>query len=44
MRNLIEKCKKNGIPIGEVKRKLIEGGMDGNLIDRFIREVLEEMK
>ena len=44
VRNLIEKCKKNGIPIDEVKRKLIEGGMDGNLIDRFIREVLEEMK
>ena len=44
VRNLIEKCKKNGIPIGEMKRKLIEGGMDGNLIDRFIREVLEEMK
>lgn len=43
VRNLIERCGRNGAVVEEVKRKLAEGGMDRSLIDRFIREVLEEM-
>ena len=42
VRNLIERCRRNGIPVDEVKRKLAEGGMDKGLIDRFIKEVMEE--
>lgn len=42
VKNLIERCKRNGIPIDEVRRKLIEGGMDQRLLERFISEILEE--
>lgn len=41
VKNIIERCKRNGIPIAEAKRRLIEGGMDQRLLERFIREVLE---
>jgi len=44
VRNLVEKCRRDGIPIDEVKRKLAEGGMSRDLINRFIREALEEIK
>jgi len=44
VRNLVEKCRKSGIPIDEVRRKLIEGGMDHRLLNRFLNEVMEEMK
>ncbi len=44
VRNLIERCKRNGVSIDEVKHKLVEGGMELNLINRFIKEVLEEIK
>mgnify|MGYP000521756859 CR=1 FL=1 len=44
VRNLVEKCRRDGIPIDEVKRKLAEGGMSRDLINRFIREALEETK
>lgn len=44
VRNLIDKCRQSGIPIDEARRKLIEGGMDGRLIERFMKEVLEETK
>lgn len=42
VKNLVERCRQNNIPIEEMRRKLIEGGMDEHLIDRFIRDVLEE--
>lgn len=44
VRNLIAKCKREGIPVDEVKRKLIEGGMDQRLLEKFIADVLEEMR
>lgn len=44
VRNLVEKCRNSGIPIDEVRRKLIEGGMDHRLLNRFLNEVMEEMK
>lgn len=44
VRNLIERCRRNGTSIDEVKKKLIEGGMDKRLLERFIAEVLEETK
>lgn len=42
VRSLIARCRRNGVPIDEVKRKLIEGGMDQRLLEKFIAEVLEE--
>ncbi|MEM1562225.1 MAG: phosphoribosyltransferase [Candidatus Bathyarchaeia archaeon] len=44
VRNLVAKCMRNGIPIDEVKGKLIKGGMDQRLLERFITEVLEEIR
>lgn len=41
VKSLVEKCKRDGIPIAEVKKKLIEGGMDQHLLERFMREALE---
>jgi len=43
VRNLVERCRRNNIPLEEMKHKLIEGGMDERLLDRFIREALEEI-
>lgn len=42
VRNLIERCRRSNIPLEKMKHKLIEGGMDGRLLDRFMSEVLEE--
>jgi len=44
VRNLLDKCRRSGIPIDEAKRKLIEGGMNEHLIERFLKEILEETK
>lgn len=44
VRNLITRCRRDGMPVNEVKRKLIEGGMNQRLLEKFIAEVLEEMK
>lgn len=43
VRNMVERCKVKEIPLEEVKRRLIEGGFDQRLLERFIREVLEEV-
>lgn len=44
VRNLLDECRRSGIPIDEAKRKLIEGGMNEHLIERFLKEILEEIK
>jgi len=44
VRNLVERCRRNDIPIDEAKRRLIEGGMDRRLLEKFIEEALEELK
>jgi len=43
VRNMVERCKVKGIPLEEVKRRLIEGGFDQRLLERFIKDVLEEV-
>lgn len=44
VRNLVARCKRDNIPIEDVKRKLLEGGMNERLLERFILEALEEMR
>jgi len=44
VRNLVERCRRNDIPIDEAKRRLTEGGMDRRLLEKFIEEALEELK
>lgn len=44
VRNLIERCIRSNTPIKMAKKKLIEGGMDERLVNRFISEVLGEIK
>ncbi|MEM1507307.1 MAG: phosphoribosyltransferase [Candidatus Bathyarchaeia archaeon] len=44
VKNLVEKCERSGTSIEEVKRKLIDGGMDKRLLERFLNDVLEEIK
>ncbi len=44
IRNVIKKCIEDRIPIEEAKDKLIKGGMDPNLVERFIQEVMGEDK
>ena len=42
VRNLVDRCRRKGIPIEEMQRKLEEGGMDKRLINRFVKEGLKE--
>jgi len=42
IRKISEKCKEKGQPIDEEKSKLIKAGMKAELIERFLREILEE--
>ena len=44
VRNLVEICLKNGLSIDVAKEKLIKSGMDERLVNRFINEVLEEIR
>ncbi len=44
VRNLIERCIRSDTPIEIAKKKLIEGGMDEHLVNRFISEVLGEIE
>ncbi|MEM3715938.1 MAG: phosphoribosyltransferase [Candidatus Bathyarchaeia archaeon] len=44
VKNLIEKCGRSDASIKEVKRRLIDGGMDERLLEKLIKDVLEEMK
>lgn len=44
VRNLIERCIQSDTPIEIAKKKLIDGGMDERLVNRFISEVLGEIK
>ncbi|MEM2593752.1 MAG: phosphoribosyltransferase [Candidatus Bathyarchaeia archaeon] len=43
VKNLIDKCRKSGTPIEEMRKKLIECGMDKRLLDKFIDEILREI-
>jgi len=44
VRCLVRNCRKEGIPIENARKRLIEGGMDQRLVDRFINEVLKEKR
>jgi len=44
VRKVLQRCRREGIPIEEAKRKLVEGGLDPNLVERFINDVLNEGK
>jgi hypothetical protein len=42
VRCLITKCTNEGIPIEKAKERLVDGGMDRPLLERFISEVLRD--
>ena len=42
VRNLIRNYEKEGIPIVRIKDRLVHGGMDQGLLERFINEVIKE--
>jgi len=44
VRKVLQRCRREGIPIEEARRKLVEGGLDPNLVERFINDVLNEGK
>ena len=44
IRKLVEKCKREGKPFSEEKRKLVEAGLDAELIERFLHEMTGESK
>jgi len=42
VRCLVQNCRKEGIPIEKGREKLLEGGLDRHLADRFFNEVVKE--
>lgn len=42
VRCLVENCKKEGLPMEKVGRKLIESGVNATLVERFVKDVLKE--
>ena len=42
VRWLVQNCKKESIPIEKGRKKLLEGGLDRRLADRFFNEVVKE--
>jgi len=42
VRNMVKRCRMRGTSLEEVKQRLIEGGFDRRLLERFIQEVFEE--
>ena len=42
VRYLVQNCQKEGIPIERSREKLLEGGLDRRLADRFLNEVAKE--
>jgi len=42
VRWLVQNCKKEGIPIEKGREKLLQGGLDRHLADRFFNEVVKE--
>jgi len=42
VRNMVKRCRMRGASLEEVKQRLIEGGFDRRLLERFIQEVFEE--
>ena len=42
VRKLVEKCKREGKPVDEVKEKLASSGLDRRLVERFLKEIFGE--
>jgi len=42
IRKIITKCKENGKPVGQEVEKLRKGGISDLLVERFLKEILEE--
>lgn len=42
IRKLFEKCKREGKPFEEEKKKLVKAGLNAELVERFLREITEE--
>jgi hypoxanthine phosphoribosyltransferase len=42
VRCLARNCRKEGIPLEKAKERLVEGGMDQGLAERFFKEVVKE--
>lgn len=42
VRNIVERCRKENVSIKTIKKRLIDGGFDPDLLERFIREILGE--
>ena len=42
VRNMVKRCRMRGTSLEEVKQRLIEGGFNRRLLERFIQEVFEE--
>ena len=42
VRKIVKKCKKTGKPIGEEAAKLVKAGISPRLVEKFLKEILEE--
>jgi hypothetical protein len=44
VRKIVKKCEKTGKPIGEEAAKLVKAGVSPRLVEKFLKEILEEGK
>jgi hypothetical protein len=44
VRKIVKKCEKTGKPIGEESAKLVKAGISPRLVEKFLKEILEEGK
>jgi hypothetical protein len=42
IKRILEKCKKEGVPVEQAKEALVRHGLDRRLAERFIQEIAEE--
>jgi hypoxanthine phosphoribosyltransferase len=42
LRKIVKRCKEKGKPIGEEAAKLVKAGISVGLVERFLKEILEE--
>ena len=42
VRKIVKKCEKTGKPIGEEAAKLVKAGISPRLVEKFLKEILEE--
>jgi hypoxanthine phosphoribosyltransferase len=44
VRKIVKKCEKTGKPVGEESAKLVKAGISPRLVEKFLKEILEEGK